>query len=182
MTAMRIDDICPTAAVEIECDGYTPLVARFGGYSGPISWAPKYWRTGNFERSLLEIGVNPLSGEVCAIDLVAIDKFRDKLTLNIQPCSETGIPVTSLSQWSDDLKTIDVKQEIIGSLVDRELTVIFGEAESAICKEVTCGRFAFFLDGLTDLRGFRVKELTPSELDNVRLATNQTGCDASESR
>src|SRR5690606_21108577 len=113
-----------------------------------------------------------LSGEVCTVDLVAIDEFRDKLTLNIQPCSETGIPIASLSQWSDDLKTIDVKQEIIGSLVDQELTVICGEAESAICKEVTCGRFAFFLDGLTDLRGFRVKELTPSELDNVRLAAN----------
>ena len=174
MTAMRINEIFPTAAVEIECDGDIPLTARFGGYSGPIFWAPKYWRTGNFEQSLLEIGVNPLSGEVCTIDLVAIDRFRDKLTLNIQPCSETGIPVTSLSQWSDDLRTIDVKQEIIGSLVDRELTVIFGEAESAICKVVKCGRFAFYVDGLTDLRGFRVKELTPSELENVRHATNQT--------
>jgi hypothetical protein len=45
---MRIDEIGPTAAVEIECDGYTPLVARFGGYSGPNFWVPKYWRTGEF--------------------------------------------------------------------------------------------------------------------------------------
>jgi hypothetical protein len=172
--AMRIDTICPIVTVDVECDGYVPLVARFDGYKGPVSWAPKYWRTGDFKRSLLEVAVNPSSGAICKIVLTSLYEIQEKLFVDGEPCSKTGIPSASLSQWSDAQTRIDVEQRILGSLVDRELTVIFAEVESMPLEKIGCDRVIFFIDQFRDLRGFRVTKLSQREIDNLRFAMDQT--------
>ncbi len=171
---MRIDDIGPPVSVEVVCDGSVPLDVRFDGYEGPISWAPKYWRTGDFHRSLLEIGVNPTSGAICTIVLVCLDRFQDAIAANCEPGGATGVPRTSLAQWSDAQWKIDVDQDIVGAVVDRELTLLFGEAEPAPLKTIACGRILFFLDERRDLRGFRIRDLSPAEIENWQLATHPT--------
>jgi hypothetical protein len=171
---MRIDTICRIVPVEIECDGYVPLVVRFAGYNGPVSWSPKYWRTGDFKRSLLEVAVNPLTGVICEIVLLLLPEIQEQLLVNCQPGSKTGIPSASLSEWGGVQKSIAFEQKIQGSLVGRELTVVFGEVESMPLEKIECAPVTFFVDSLKNLRGFRVTKLSEQDVDNLRFTINQT--------
>lgn len=168
---MQIDTIYPTVAVEIECDGYVPLVIRFDGYKGPTSFAPKYWRTGDFKHSLIEVGVTPSSGVICKIVLTSLRPLQSEPTVTDVPSNATGLPSASLSQWADDQERVDFEQDVTGSLVDRELTVVFGNVASTSLKRIACDRVTFLIDQFEALRGIQVGNLSEQEVENIRYAT-----------
>src|SRR5690606_4303704 len=99
---MRIESIGPDAPVEIECDGFVPLTIRLSGYAGPSAWAPKYWRTGDFDRSLVEVAVNPMSGEICKIVVTLLRHSEEAIVIADDLESRRGWPRALPSLWDDD--------------------------------------------------------------------------------
>lgn len=183
---MRIETIYPAVPAEIECDGYVPLVIRFDGYYGPDSWAPIYWRTGDFEHSLVEIGVNPSSGAICSVILVCLPGIESTALLKPTLSSTPGLPGAALYQWHaksqsiEALVRIDCNQRVAGSLVDRELTLIFGDIASGELKGVRCDRVTFLIDTAKNLRGLQIADLSHEECENLRFTLDPPTREAAE--
>lgn len=171
---MRIDTISPTVPVEIECDGYVPLVVRYDGYKGPTSMAPKYWRTGDFKHTLIEVAVNPSSGAICKMVVTSLRPLQSEpIAINV-PSNKTGMPCVSMSQWANDQERVDIEQDVTASLVDRELTVVFGKVEPTSLKRIVCDRMTFLINHFDEFRGITVGNLSEQEVANILYATGQT--------
>jgi hypothetical protein len=68
---LSICEIKPSdLAVSIEVDPYVPIAVRT--FSAPIGAV--FYRVGNFETSLVEVPIDPLSGTVRGIKLVSLDR------------------------------------------------------------------------------------------------------------
>jgi hypothetical protein len=59
----------PVEDTALEIDEYVPLRFRCQDTFDPV---PLYWRTGDFHRQLIEIGLNPYSGAVCKITVTGL--------------------------------------------------------------------------------------------------------------
>lgn len=169
---MEIESINPVVTVEIECDSYVPVIIRFDGYEGPISWVPKYWRTGDFKRSLIEIGMNPNSGAICKIVLTLLCDVVSHPIAGEATSERSGLPIAAMSPWRDGQSRVDIKQVIANALTENELTVLFGVREFAELDKVMCGRVAFLIDRQARLCGLQVVRLNSQEIDNLRFSLN----------
>ena len=167
---MKVESFTPLNSLHVRCDGTVPIVLRFNGYTGPLEFAPKYWRTGNFKNTLIEVGVNPTSGELCKIVLTLLPPRRSERAFTKSPPKTSGVPCVSLSQWKDDKERIDVEQEVIWTLVERELTIVFGSVETSILKGIVCDRMTFLIDQFQELSGFQVSNLSEQEVANFLIA------------
>ena len=169
---MRVNSIISPVPVEVECDGYIPLVVRFGGYKGPTVFLPKYWRTGDFKHTLIEIGVNPSSGAICKIVFTALNLLQSKIILTNEGVTKTGVPCAALEQWENSTERVDVKNDVIGSLANRELTVIFCNLLPRNLEKIQCERIIFLIDHNTDLCGIQIMGLSDQEFENIRNSTS----------
>lgn len=168
--AMRLRSLSPAVPIEIECDGCTPLTVRFDRHRRPASTALKYWRTGDFNNSLIEIAINPSSGEIVEIVVKALHSIVQEPIVASESHGETGVPVVSMSQWKGGQQSIDMPQEICGSLANRELTVVACEAKSMALAKLRCGRVVFLTDHLHYLRGFQVLGLSEADVNSILSA------------
>ncbi|WP_147407017.1 hypothetical protein [Pseudomonas sp. 91RF] len=86
---------------EIQFGEYVIADVVFEGERHPA--APLYWRVGDFAESLLEIGINRVSGAVAKVCLVACGE-REVLQDHRQylaGSSISGIPVFDIAGWPD---------------------------------------------------------------------------------
>jgi hypothetical protein len=172
---MRIETIGRAASFDIECDGYVPMVIRLDCYRGPSSFSPKYWRTGDFKRTLLEVAVNPFSGELCRIALTSLSQLRSVPVVFNVTSSKLGLPVASMSQWADNQERIDVDQDVTASLVGRDLTVVCGAVDGTYCERIDCNHLSFVIDARGQLRGVKVEILSDQDVANIQFAIGATG-------
>lgn len=88
----------PTEHVVYEGDDFVPLKFSF---PDTIHALPLYWRTGDFKRQLLEIGLEPNSGAICKITVTGIGELSD--TADVIPAESTsiatGVPICDISRW-----------------------------------------------------------------------------------
>lgn len=174
---MKVVSISPPVQAHIECDGYVPLVIRF---EGNAPWPPKYWRTGDFRHSLVEMAVDPSTGTVCKIVVTAIHDVctgDGKLDRHLGWGRRSGVPTTSLTIWAGNQSRVDVEGNVRGSLDGRTFTILFWDGYDGF-EIVNCGRINFLVDARNELAGFQVLDLTELELENLRFAIGSRGCDA----
>ena len=173
---MRIDSFHPFESVEVKCDGTVPMVIRFNGYAGPLMWAPKYWRTGDFKHSLIEVAVDPVTGTVCKIVVTSLSYVYEDhlLVFNVDAPNGSGIPTASLTMWENDQTRVDDAHDVKASLVERAFTVIFGDVGTSVTKTIKCGRVSFLISRDDELQGFQVDDLSDQEVENIRYATGVT--------
>lgn len=141
----------PVVEEKIETDQYIPINIKwtktYDRYEGVI-----YWRTGDIKRSMLEIGVSEISGEVQSLTIVTADKISF-VSEGIEKCKkfENGTPVFDISNWAgkrtvDDIGLFEVQY------CDKCLDMII--SENKVNKEIVSGRVSFGLD--TDMNVCRI--------------------------
>ncbi|WP_147424399.1 hypothetical protein [Vogesella indigofera] len=60
---------------------------------------PIYWRTGNFENKLIEIGINEKSGSICSIALILPGGINQKQVKNtVEKKTIQGFPIFQISE------------------------------------------------------------------------------------
>jgi len=166
---MQVQSINPPAAVQIDCDGYVPLVVRVNSNA---KWPPKYWRTGDFKHSLVEIAVDPSTGTVCKIVVTSIrDVSADGQSTDAvsRRKRSDGVPNALLTVWEGEQTRVDVEGQVRGYLEGRTFTVVLGDDQKD-CNVVNCDRVNFLMNSSNELCGFQVEELTDQELENLRYA------------
>lgn len=69
-------------SVNIEYDVYTPINIEFGSWN-IIKEPTIYWRTGDFKKSLIEIGIGKYTGNIRSITLTLSEKVHKMYSLNL---------------------------------------------------------------------------------------------------
>lgn len=137
---LNITKIKPSdLAVSVEVDPCVPIAVRTS--STPIGAV--FYRVGNFETSLVEIPIDPISGTVRGIKVVSIDRVgteieEHKLTLL------DGLPV--VAQESIPQKRQDDQREVLFSLEGDRLVVDWSGGREPDTKAAH-GRLCFFIGG-----------------------------------
>ncbi len=106
----------------IESDEFIPITINWGS---PSTGNVVYWRTGDNQRSLLEIGIDAHMSVVCSLTLVLTPSIFEKQTLDVQISSPQsfGLPICDLNRWGssmyfDDLHSFEVSNSKNGLLID----------------------------------------------------------------
>ncbi|WP_250629455.1 hypothetical protein, partial [Bacillus subtilis] len=88
--------------MKVEFDVYTPINIEFGNWD--ISEDKTvYWRTGDFKKSLIEIGFAQKTGEIRSITLTlceSVYKSKEWNIENIEPIK--GVPVLSVDRQRNE--------------------------------------------------------------------------------
>jgi hypothetical protein len=146
--------------VSVEVDPYVPVAVRT--FSKPIGAV--FYRVGNFETSLVEVPIDPLSGTVRGIKLVSVDRvgvdFDDSTLAVLQ-----GLPVTS-EEFIPPKRYVDDKREVTVSLAGDRLVIDWSGGQQLDTKSVL-GRLSFLIGG-----GF----LFGAVIDSLSQAEQQSLC------
>ena len=97
---LRITGVTEVANCTLEIDDYIPISVRCAEVS---SLTPLYWRTGDFKRSLLEIGLNQSTGAICKVTVTLIGRYlKAKAEDFAEAAVVRGLPICDISEWPSD--------------------------------------------------------------------------------
>lgn len=152
---MNIREIKPSdLLVSVEVDPYVPIAVRT--FSAPIGAV--FYRVGNFETSLVEMPIDPLSGTVRGVKVVSLDRVGASIDDSALQLLQ-GLPV--VTQESIPQKRIDEQREVTVALADGRLVIDWSEGQQLDTKAVH-DRLCFLIGGGA-LLGAVVESLSQAE-------------------
>src|SRR5690625_4309896 len=103
MIMLKVTEYKESLTVNIEYDIYTPINIEFGSWN--ISKEPTiYWRTGDFRKSLIEVGIGKYTGNIRSITLILSENVHKMESLNLDMNNITlikGVPVIQIGEYND---------------------------------------------------------------------------------
>ena len=148
----------PPEAEEVEIDLDLPLCASWGLELEE----PRYWRTGDFRRSMLQIGFAPTTGEFRTVTLVVmLDVGRAAPSDTIRPLPTTvGVPRAQAIPGED--RFVSEPGELKALLGEDNLILRMAGSDSA-CRTICSGRVLFGVDVDDQLVAIEVTRLDEHE-------------------
>jgi hypothetical protein len=129
---------------------------------------PLYWRTGDFKKSLLEIGLNQNTGAICRVTVTLIGSYS---TTGLGDPTEVttahaGLPICDIGDWPKDR----FKDEpfTFATLMGEDSVSIWVAPEAPLRNIYEVGPVCFATDGVGFLRLLQFKNLSRFNLDRVR--------------
>ena len=108
---------------QITIDPYIPIDIKFGNWN-EVEESPRYCRFGDFKKSLLEVGVSSISGQLRSITLVeAKDIYinSSNRSYEILNC-EKGLPVLNDNRW-EKTERIDIQSHLKVSTLNDKIII-----------------------------------------------------------
>ncbi len=154
----------------LQVSDYVPISVRCVELT---SSTPLYWRTGDFKRSLLDIGLNQNTGAICKVTVTLIANYFKK---TIEDLGEASIlrgclPICDISSWPSDR----FKDESFAftTLIGENSVSIWMAPEAPLSAIYECGQIRFAADGAGYLRLMQFNDVNESDIDQViRLVTD----------
>ena len=110
---LKVTEYKESQSVNIEYEVYTPINIEFGSWN--ISKEPTiYWRTGDFKKSLIEVGIGKYTGNIRSITLTLCENVHKMENLNLDMNNITlikGLPNFQIEEY-DDKTYIDENGEL----------------------------------------------------------------------
>lgn len=146
---------------DIQIDPYIPIKIKFGKWN-LVNEETKYWRTGDFKKSLLEVGIASKGGIIRSLTLVEAESINldSERIINYTVDTQSGIPVFDLSSWENSNR-IDENGFLQVNFCERCLQIIFSDNE--IRTQVVNERVKFGLDENGELCCIEVINLSDKE-------------------
>lgn len=161
---LRVQGSISVKGCRLQIDDYVPLSFRC---PSAMSGLPLYWRSGDFERSLIEVGLNRQSGAICKVTATLIDALTLIPTQNTIDWNDTveGLPVCEIADWSAD-GYMDEPAPLI-TLIGTNYVSIWVAPETKLNAKFVAGDVQFGVDdqGFLRLLTFKVD----SERDIERI-------------
>lgn len=125
-----------------------------------------YWRTGDLEYGMLEVGIASDTGAIRKINTVSIDKLSlDSIKILLPEPAESGTPVFDTANWPENgLKDDPGKFEVHCS--DGEAALIV--SDHPMSKQIISGSVCFGLDRDSNVCAIVIKNLTQNEFDGIK--------------
>ncbi|SEJ73854.1 hypothetical protein SAMN04488127_2629 [Bhargavaea ginsengi] len=102
---LKVRDYCPPKFTKVEVDLYIPLTIEFGTWN--VSEEPIiYWRTGDFKKSLIEIGVGKDLGDIRSITLTVCENvYKEDYEHSYlsDPERVVGLPIIHSNHENDEI-------------------------------------------------------------------------------
>ncbi|SKB09673.1 hypothetical protein SAMN02745166_05172 [Prosthecobacter debontii] len=144
--------------VSVEVDPYVPIAVRT--FSAPIGAV--FYRVGNFDTSLVELPIDPISGAVRGIKVVCLDRVGT--AIDETALSEVhGLPITA--KESIPQKRQDDQRDVAATLIGDRLLIDWSGGQKLDTKAVH-GRLSFFI-GDGSLLAAAVESLTSEERQSL---------------
>ena len=162
---LKVVKVIPVIKEKIEIDQYIPIKIRWV----PIEESAGkliYWRTGDLKKSMLEIGLSAVSGDLCSLTVVDIDILFFTSEKHVKGVScEEGTPVFDVSNWIgkmtvDDIGLFEVR------CYDKSLDMVISKNE--IDREIISGRVSFGLDTDMNVCMISVNDLSDDEIFQIK--------------
>ncbi|PDY34173.1 hypothetical protein COO17_27950 [Bacillus wiedmannii] len=100
---LKVKEYKKSQSINIEYDVYTPINIELGSWN--ISKEPTiYWRTGDFKKSLIEIGIGKYTGNIRSITLTLSENVHKMESLNLDMKNITlikGVPSFHVEEYND---------------------------------------------------------------------------------
>lgn len=158
---MKIISCVNEKEVLFESDMYIPIDLKFGCENYAIDRIV-YWRTGDFKRSLLEVGIGEDKGEIRSITLVVCDKvYKKECDFKLEK-TLLGCPVVDLGVHGEK-KVIDEHGELEVYIDDDRVTILFSKSKIVGCMKNA--NVEFLLGSLNEWIGVIVKNVIVDELE-----------------
>ncbi len=124
-----------------------------------------------FDQSLVEMRIDPSNGVLYRVTISLLKELLSEpmQQVNFDSIPE-GLPCVNVSDWEDGSSRIDVEHNVIASLFNNRLVLLFGEVNETLSNSTKCGRLAFLIDETKLLRGIEVCDLTSEEVGNFRFS------------
>lgn len=168
---LKVIDYKDSQPINIEYDLYTPINIEFGSWN--ISKEPTiYWRTGDFKKSLIEIGLGKYTGNIRSITLTLSENVHkmESLKLDMEDINMVkGVPSFQIEE-SNDNTYIDEKGKLdvyIGK--DRVLISFSENVAVSILQNDTVG---FVLDKEEVVCGIIISGMLEHEKKTLEDALN----------
>ena len=148
----------------LEIDQYIPINLEFG--KRDIAKDPTvYWRIGDFEKNLLEVGIGSENHDLRSITLVLCDKFdNQELPLLNAKFEESGCPVFSC-EFDKELHRVDERRMISVFVGQNSVSVFFSEEDIEMC--ITNYKVEFFLNDRREWIGLRINDISADKIQMI---------------
>ncbi len=141
-------------------------------WPAPTTEPPRYWRTGDFRHSLLEIGVHGQTGQLVSMTLVSVKELSvwppkgehlDELATTVV----NGIPVFDVTDWQNDTVFVDEPNDLRIKLGTDRVLIEWGRP-SAPARSLHSGRILFGVDERGALFSVQIAALSNEDVDTIR--------------
>lgn len=146
-----------TKQENIAFDIYTPINIEFGMWN--ISKEPTiYWRTGDFQSSLIEIGIGKYKKDIRSITLsICKNVYEIEYCIPNNMNILKGSPIVGLENMNNETY-IDEKGMLNVYIESESVSIIF--SENKICECLQNNNIAFYLDANKSLIGLRIHKVS----------------------
>lgn len=168
---LKVIDYKDSQPINIEYDLYTPINIEFGSWN--ISKEPTiYWRTGDFKKSLIEIGLGKYTGNIHSITLTLSENVHkmESLKLDMEDINMVkGVPSFQIEE-SNDNTYIDEKGKLDVYIGKDRVLISFSENDAvSILQNDTVG---FVLDKEEVVCGILISGMLEHEKKTLEDALN----------
>ncbi|AOC57742.1 MULTISPECIES: hypothetical protein [Bacillus] len=168
---LKVIDYKDSQPINIEYDLYTPINIEFGSWN--ISKEPTiYWRTGDFKKSLIEIGLGKYTGNIRSITLTLSENVHkmESLKLDMEDINMVkGVPSFQIEE-SNDNTYIDEKGKLDVYIGKDRVLISFSENDAvSILQNDTVG---FVLDKEEVVCGILISGMLEHEKKTLEDALN----------
>lgn len=168
---LKVIDYKDSQPINIEYDLYTPINIEFGSWN--ISKEPTiYWRTGDFKKSLIEIGLGKYTGNIRSITLTLSENVHkmESLKLDMEDINMVkGVPSFQIEE-SNDNTYIDEKGKLDVYIWKDRVLISFSENDAvSILQNDTVG---FVLDKEEVVCGILISGMLEHEKKTLEDALN----------
>ena len=164
---LRVIDIFKTNDVVIEYDDYIPFIVRFPEVTG---FPPFYWRCGDFENSLFEMGFHNETHAISKVSLVIYPKRFT--TLESEPMSdsniiEEGIPIIDADRWEDKTR---IDENINFRVLQSNDSIFVMLSDDKIERQVSIKNISFGINSNKEISIFAIRKLDLDVMNNIQKA------------
>lgn len=162
---IKIGDIKEVKNVSIEYDLYIPIDIKLGEQN-KVSESILYWRVGDFEKTLVEIGIERNSKEICSITLVICDKVYElERIYNSYHNTMFGCPMIVIDNF-EERTYIDESRSVAVYFEKNNVYILFAKTDAKVC--IINGNIEFLADAENNWVGICIKDITEESLNILK--------------
>lgn len=166
---IQIVEISPVKKENVEIDGYIPIDVKWGANERAFG-KKLYWRTGDFQKSLFEMGISEVDGSIVSFTLTLVDKMNVEFTEypDIATPLKEGCPLFKTNGLFNDNGFFDDKNDIKVGVSSDSLRIFFEKLP--IVSHIQNGRIKFGLTERKSLAMIKVSKINKTEYEKLLLA------------
>ncbi len=155
---------------QVQTDFYVPLDVTLPRTPGLV---PIYWRTGDLQRTLIEVGLEPGSGLLVSVTATNVPTTwtRDELQPPVRQPGEQGRPVMDIAQLQGAFT--DEPGPVLLYLGPDFVWLAFTEGTPHV-RELLCGELRFLIGADDAWLGLVVGGLSPAQMKELRAGVLST--------